>query len=61
MHQKILLNAKELNHMLRGISGYNTTTGEFLLPIFNTKKTPLNFLKKLREEHSQRDAAGRIR
>jgi len=45
--QKKVLDSAELTQVLKGICGYNSSSGEFLLPIIYFKKTPLDSLKKL--------------
>jgi len=42
--QHKVLDSAELTQALKGICGYNNSTGEFLLPIIYFKKTPLDSL-----------------
>ena len=44
--QRIPSTSDELARVLKGICGYNKSTGEFLLPIIDRKKGTLNSLKK---------------
>jgi len=40
-------NFKNLNRSISKICNYESSKGELLLPIINTKKTPLKLLKKI--------------
>lgn len=40
-------NLKNFNQLISKICKYDSSKGEFLLPVLNTKKKPLNLLKKI--------------
>ena len=42
-----VLNLKNFNRLISKICKYDSSKGEFLLPVLNTKKKPLNLLKKI--------------
>lgn len=45
--QNKALKLKEVSQLLNKISAYDSSNGEFLLPIINTKKSPLKAMKKM--------------
>jgi hypothetical protein len=45
--RKMTLSAKELTRLVSKYCKYDSSAGEFLLPVVNAKRTPLYSLKKL--------------
>lgn len=45
--QNKFLKSKDFTRLLNDIYKYNSPDEEFLMPIFSSKKSPLNLLKKL--------------